>query len=92
MRDDRVQLGVVVNSGQITIVLNGDQWIRTKWLQRELIRTVAERPGVERRAVPIEHALHDVEYSRLSSTALAIQHNELLQISGITGDYCSDGP
>ena len=80
VRDDRIELGVVLDAGEVAVVLNGDQRIGLEDLSGEGVVVAGERLGLERRVIAREELLHDVEHGRLAGARLAVEHDELLDV------------
>ena len=92
MRDDAVELRIVLDLRQIAIVLDSHERVRTKGLSRERVVITRECLGLERRVISREQLLDYVENRGLTGSRRSVQHKELLNILTVPGHNSAYSP
>ena len=92
VRNKAVQTGVIFDTRQVTVVLNGNQRIGFECFQSEGIVGTAEGLCIEYRVIAFEQQLNNVKDCRFSTSGRAIQNHELLKLFGIAGYDRADSP
>ena len=92
MRDDGVELGVVLDPAKVAVVLYRYERVVPEHLQRERVVEGREGLRLERVVISLEQHLHYVQHSGLSGPGAAVENEELLDILAVACDYASDSP
>ena len=79
MRNNAVKLSVVVNTTQITIVLECDDRIRLKCRRGKGVIGLGKGRRIKCCVVALEELHQNIDERRLTRSRLAIQYNELVK-------------
>ena len=90
--DDGVDSGVVLDAGQVPVVLDRDEGVVLEHLHGESGRRGCQGPGVERGGVTLEQLRDHVEDRALAAPGLAVEDDELLDVARVAGDDRPDRP
>ena len=92
VRHDRVDFGIVLNSGQIAVVLHSHQRVVSESLCGKYVVVPHKCFGLEGCGVPFEQLEDDVDDGSLAGAGGAVEHQEFLNLLGVTGYDRSDSP
>ena len=92
VRDETVQLGVVLDATEVPIMLDRHERVLAEALEGELVVRPRQSLRVERRGISLEQLLNDIEDGRLTRASLAIEDEELLDRPTVAVDNGADGP
>ena len=87
-----IEHSVVSNTRQVTVVLDSYEGVCGKRRKSETVCPASQRLRLECGCVAVEQSLDDVDNRRLTRTALAVEHEELLDPLRVTLEYRSDSP
>ena len=92
MGHQTVEPGIILDAGQITVVLNGHQRVALEGFQSKGVAGGAEGLCIKDGIISVKELLDDVEYSGLTSSRCPIEYHELLKFLGLSGHDGSNRP
>ena len=92
MGDDRIKLSVVVNTTQITIVLECDNRVRLKCRRGKRVVGLGKGRCIKRCVVALEELHQNIDECRLTGSRLTVEHDELVKGTRYTRDNGTDRP
>ena len=92
MGDQAVDPGIVLNAGKVAVMLDRHQRIGAKRLQSERVAGGAQILCVEAGVVALEELLDHIDNRALSRSHRTIEHQELLNPLGLSGDDGANAP